>query len=158
MWLRTWTFKSTSASLLMTQSLHKIKVYINWQILKSVHAIHNVGTPYNAMKCETNPGNCSPSAQVSIKVVHDVDGRSAKLHSSSYMKSKPCAIFWHKPLVLETPPSLPFTVKVLFVPFPFDSVFYRGANPTRWQNLQFSKFDRKILKLAGRFLENVSNA
>ena len=34
----------------------------------------------------------------------------------------------------------------------------RGANPTRWQNLQFSKFDRKILKLAGRFLENVSNA
>ena len=34
---------------------------------------------------------------------------------------------------------------------------YRGANPTRWQNLQFSKFDRKILKLAGRFLENVSN-
>ena len=33
----------------------------------------------------------------------------------------------------------------------------RGANPTRWQNLQFSKFDRKILKLAGRFLENVSN-
>ena len=39
-----------------------------------------------------------------------------------------------------------------------DVPIYRGANPTRWQNLQFSKFDRKILKLAGRFLENVSNA